>query len=350
VSLDVALTAHVGAFELECAFSAGDDDIVAILGPNGAGKTTLLRALAGLLPIDAGSIVLDGVVLDAPATDTFVVPEARPVGYVFQDYLLFPHLTARENIAFGLRSRGMHASEARSVADEWLGRIGLADRGRAKPKQLSGGQAQRVALARALAMNPRLLLLDEPLAALDVGARAEVRRELRRYLASFDGVRLLVTHDPVDALALANRLLVFEDGGLAQDGTIEEVTLQPRSRYVADLVGVNLFRGTASGTRVDLPDGQHLVVADPGNGAVFAMVHPNAVALYRHAPEGSPRNVWHGPVQSIDLLGDRVRVRIGGALPMVAEVTPAAVRELELDEGVDVWAAVKATEVVVYAA
>jgi molybdate transport system ATP-binding protein len=350
VSLDVALTARVGAFELECAFSAGDDEIVAILGPNGAGKTTLLRALAGLIPIDAGSIGLDGVVLDAPATDTFVVPEARPVGYVFQDYLLFPHLSARENVAFGLRSRGMRAAEARAVADEWLARVGLADRGKAKPRQLSGGQAQRIALARALAMNPRLLLLDEPLAALDVGARAEVRRELRRHLASFDGVRLLVTHDPVDALALANRLLVFERGRLAQDGTIEEVTAQPRSRYVADLVGVNLFRGVASGTRVDMPDGQHLVVADPGNGAVFAMVHPNAVALYRNAPEGSPRNVWHGPVESIDLLGDRVRVRVGGALPLVAEVTPGAVRDLELDEGVDVWAAVKATEVVVYAA
>jgi molybdate transport system ATP-binding protein len=350
VSLDVALSARVGAFELECEFSAGPDDIVAILGPNGAGKTTLLRALAGLVPIDAGSIALDGVVLDEPATRTFVVPEDRPVGYVFQDYLLFPHLSARENVAFGLRSRGMRAHDARAVADEWLARVGLADRGKAKPKQLSGGQAQRVALARALAMNPRLLLLDEPLAALDVGARAEVRRELRRHLASFEGVRLLVTHDPLDALALANRLLVFEDGRLAQDGTIEDVTARPRSRYVADLVGVNLFRGIAAGTRVDVADGQSLVVADPEQGDVFAMVRPTAVALYRTIPDGSPRNVWHGAVQSIDLLGDRVRVRVGGALPLVAEVTPAAVRDLELDEGVEVWASVKATEVIVYAA
>jgi molybdate transport system ATP-binding protein len=272
------------------------------------------------------------------------------VGYVFQDYLLFPHLSARENIAFGLRSRGMRAHDARAVADEWLARVGLADRGKAKPKQLSGGQAQRVALARALAMNPRLLLLDEPLAALDVGARAEVRRELRRHLASFEGVRLLVTHDPLDALALANRLLVFEDGRLAQDGTIEDVTARPRSRYVADLVGVNLFRGIAAGTRVDVADGQSLVVADPEQGDVFAMVRPTAVALYRTIPDGSPRNVWHGAVQSIDLLGDRVRVRVGGALPLVAEVTPAAVRDLQLDEGVEVWASVKATEVIVYAA
>jgi molybdate transport system ATP-binding protein len=135
-----------------------------------------------------------------------------------------------------------------------------------------------------------------------------------------------------------------------QDGTIEEVTARPRSRYVADLVGVNLFRGVASGTRVDVAGGEHLVVADAGQGDVFAMVHPNAVALYRHAPEGSPRNVWRGPVRSVDLLGDRVRVRVGGALPLVAEVTPGAVRDLELDEGVEVWAAVKATEVVVYAA
>jgi molybdate transport system ATP-binding protein len=348
--LDVAMHVRVGAFDLECTFSAGTDDVVAVLGPNGAGKTTLLRALAGLLAIDEGSIVLDGVVLDAPASGTFVLPEERPVGYVFQEYLLFPHLSARENVAFGLRSRGIPKREARAAADEWLGRVGLADRGRSKPKQLSGGQAQRVALARALALNPRLLLLDEPLAALDAGARAEVRRELRRHLASFDGVRLLVTHDPVDALALANRLLVFEDGRLVQDGTIEEVTARPRSRYVADLVGVNLFRGVASGTRVDVAGGEHLVVADAGQGAVFAMVHPNAVALYRNLPAGSPRNVWAGRVESIDLLGDRVRVRVGGPLPLVAEVTPGAVRDLELDEGVDVWAAVKATEVVVYAA
>jgi len=350
VSLEVAFTARAGRFELDCTFSAGDDEIVAVLGPNGAGKTTLLRAVAGLVPVESGTIALDGVVLDEPATGTFVVPEARPVGYVFQEYLLFPHLNARENVAFGLRSRGMRAHDARAVADTWLQRVGLADRAKAKPRELSGGQAQRVALARALAMDPRLLLLDEPLAALDAGARAEVRRELRRHLTSFDGVRLVVTHDPLDALALATRLIVLEDGHVAQDGSIDEVTARPRSRYVADLVGVNLFRGVASGTRVDVAGGEHLVVADPGQGAVFAMVHPNAVALYRRAPEGSPRNVWHGPVQGIDLLGDRVRVRIGGRLPLVAEVTPGAVRDLELDEGVEVWASVKATEVVVYAA
>src|SRR5262249_34837199 len=152
---------------------------------------------------------------------------------------------------------------------------------RSKPKQLSGGQAQRVAIARTLAMSPRLLLLDEPLAALDVGARAEVRRELRRHLASFEGVRLLVTHDPLDAVALANRLLVFEDGRLVQDGSIDEVTARPRSRYVADLIGVNLFRGTASGTRVDVGGGESLVVAEPEQGDVFAMVRPTAVALFR---------------------------------------------------------------------
>jgi molybdate transport system ATP-binding protein len=350
VSLDVALAVRVGTFELECAFSLSDSDVVAILGPNGAGKTTLLRCLAGLIPIDEGTIVLDGMVLDAPASDTFVVPEERPVGYVFQDYLLFPHLSARENVAFGLRSRGMATREARTIADQWLDRVGLAERAKSKPKQLSGGQAQRVALARALAMNPRLLLLDEPLAALDVGARSEVRRELRRHLASFDAVRLLVTHDPVDALALANRLLIFEDGKLAQDGTIDEVTRRPRSRYVADLVGVNLFRGVASGTRVDVEPGQHIVISEAEQGEVYALIRPNAVALYRSEPEGSPRNLWRGPIESVELLGERVRVRVAGTLPLVADVTPSAVRDLGLEEGVEIWASVKATEVLTYSA
>ena len=192
-----------------------------MLGPSGAGKSTLLRCLAGLTPLDAGRIQVDGVTLDAPAEhDCFVAPEHRPIGLVFQDHLLFPHLDARDNVAFGLRAAGLHRRAARVQATEWLTRVGMADHADRRPAQLSGGQAQRVALARALAPTPRLLLLDEPLAALDVGTRGEVRRELRRHLDSFDGMRVLVTHDPVDAYALAHHVVVVEDGARRPDGQL----------------------------------------------------------------------------------------------------------------------------------
>ncbi|HZD02386.1 MAG TPA: TOBE domain-containing protein, partial [Actinomycetes bacterium] len=223
-------------------------------------------------------------------------------------------------------------------------------RAAARPRALSGGQAQRVALARALATEPRLLLLDEPLAALDAGARVEVRRELRRHLASFEGTRLLVTHDPLEAMTLADRLVVLESGRVTQVGSPAEVSARPRSAYVAELVGLNLFRGRAGGGRIQLEGGGTLVAAGEHHGEVFAAVHPRAVALYRQAPAGTPRNVWPGRVEALDATGDRVRVRVTGPVVVVAEVTPSAVAELDLGSGGTVWAAVKATEVAVYGA
>ena len=195
----------LGSLELDVDLTVHDGEVVAVLGPNGAGKTTLLRALAGLVALDRGRIEVDGVVLDEPDTGTFVSVEHRPVGVVFQDYLLFAHLSALENVAFGLRARGTPKTEARRAAMTLLDRFGLADHAHHRPRALSGGQAQRVALARALATGPRLLLLDEPLAALDATTRRDVRRDLRRQLASFGGARILVTHDPVDAYALADQ-------------------------------------------------------------------------------------------------------------------------------------------------
>jgi molybdate transport system ATP-binding protein len=322
--------------------------IVGLLGPNGAGKTTLLRVLAGLLPPDEGKVVLDGHVFDDTTRGVHVPPETRPVGVVFQSYLLFPHLTALENVAFGLRSRGVAKAEARARAADWLGRGGLAELAGSKPKQLSGGQGQRVALARAMATEPRLLLLDEPLAALDASTRLETRRELRRQLDGYDGVRILVTHDPVEAFALAERLIVLEDGRISQVGTPQEISEQPRSRYVADLVGVNLYRGWAEDDEVHIDAAGRLVAPGAGHGEVFAVVHPHAVALYREPPGGTPRNVWEGSVEALDLEGERVRVRVGGPLPIVAEVTPGAVADLRLGDGGSVWVSVKATEVFVY--
>jgi molybdate transport system ATP-binding protein len=349
VTLKVDARVHVGRFDLQVALEAADGETVAVLGPNGAGKSTLLRSVAGLVPLDDGVITIDGVTMDEPASKTFVVPERRGVGVVFQDYLLFPHLSVLENVAFGLRSRGVHRADARRRAGDWLERVGLADRISAKPGSLSGGQQQRVALARALVTEPRVVLLDEPLAALDAGTRTELRRSLRSQLATVGGARLLVTHELLDAIALADRVVVLEQGRVAQVGSVREVTGQPRSRYIADLVGVNLLHGVGAGSEVRLDGGGTVVTADPVAGDVYVAIQPSAVSLHLARPEGSPRNVWSGRVRGLDLLGDRIRIHVDGAVPIVAEVTAAAVGDLGLHDGVDVWAAVKATEVAVYA-
>jgi molybdate transport system ATP-binding protein len=331
-------------------FGVEPGEVAALLGPNGAGKTTVLRALAGLLPLAEGRVVLDGQVLEDTASRIHVAVERRPVGMVFQEYLLFPHLSVLENVAFGLRSRGVGRAAARRAAAAWLERLGLPAVADARPSTLSGGQQQRVALARALATDPRMLLLDEPLSALDVSVRAEVRRDLRRHLREFPGVNLLVTHDPLEAVALADRLIVLEGGRVLQTGTPAEVTEHPRSPYVADLVGVNLLRGRASGDAVEVEGGGRLEVVGAGTGEVFAVIPPRSVSLWRSRPVGSPRNIWAGRASGLDLLGDRVRVRVEGRPTLVAEVTPAAITELGLVEGSEVWVSIKATEVRVYSA
>jgi molybdate transport system ATP-binding protein len=350
MSLDVAVRASLGAFDLDMRLTAGEGEVVALLGPNGAGKTTLLRAIAGLAPVDSGHVHLDVRVLEDTKTGVYVPTEQRSIGFVFQDYLLFPHLNVIDNVAFGLRSRGVNRTEARWRATEWLERVGLATRTLARPSELSGGERQRVALARALAPDPRLLLLDEPLAALDATTRTEVRRDLKQHLSSFRGVRLLVTHDPLEATILADRLVVMEAGRHVQTGTPVEVTEHPRSRYVADLVGTNLLRGQADHGIVRLGDGASIAAAGAETGDVFAAIHPRAVSLHRSHPEGSPRNVWSGRVRGVELYGDRARVRIEGQIPLVAEVTPAALIELKLGEGGEVWLSFKATDVGIYAA
>jgi molybdate transport system ATP-binding protein len=323
---------------------ATPNEAVAVVGPNGAGKTTLLRVLAGLQPADEARIVVDGRdIAGLPA-------ERRPVGVVFQDGVLFPHLSALDNVAFGLRAGGIGRRAARAEAGDWLARVGLADRADDRPGALSGGQAQRVGLARALATRPRLLLLDEPLSALDATTRVEVRRFLGAELGSFDGARVLVTHDPLEAMTLADRLVVLEAGRVVQEGSPAEVSARPRSAYVADLVGLNLFRGRADGAGNMLVAGATLHAVGTEAGDVFAVVHPRAVALHRARPEGTPRNVWPVRVVHVERLGDRARVAVDGPLPLVAEVTPAAVDDLGLAAAQPFWASVKATEVAVYPA
>jgi molybdate transport system ATP-binding protein len=350
VSLEATAELQLGSLDLNVDLRVGSGEVLAVLGPNGSGKTTLLRALAGLLPIRSGRVALDGEVLEDTTSGTRLLPAERSVGFVFQDYLLFPHLTVIENVAFGLRSRGVAKSEARAAASNWLGTMGLQAYTKEKPGSLSGGQAQRVALARALAPNPRLLLLDEPLAALDAGTKLEVRRELSKHLGSFEGTALLVTHNPLEAAALADRLIVLENGRVIQDGTSTEVAQRPRSAYVAELVGLNLIRGKGFGDHVEVEDGGRLVAPSTPLGDVYAAIHPRAVALHRSHPEGSPRNVWEGTVSGIDLEGERARVSVTGPVRVVAEVTVQALKELNLVAAGPVWVSIKATEIQVYPA
>lgn len=348
MTLHARLALELGALNLDVDLRAETTQVVAVVGPNGAGKTTLLRALAGLVPISNGHVELDNEVLDDTTARIHLTPEARPVAVVFQDYLLFPHLTALDNVAYGLRSRGASRRAARQEARTWLERVGVAEQSISRPGRLSGGQAQRVALARALATRPALLLLDEPLAAIDVSARAALRRDLRNQLTGAEGIRVVVTHDPLDAMAMADRLVVLENGRITQEGTLQDVTARPRSPWVAQLVGLNLYRGSAGRNLLTLAGGHQIHVAAPLQGSAFALVHPRGVSLHRQKPEGSPRNVWQGEVGGIDFAGDRVRVQVGGPVLVVAEVTPESATELRLADGGPIWVTIKATEVEVY--
>lgn len=347
MSLEMDFQLTVGTLDMEVSIDAPGGEVTAVLGPNGAGKTTLLRAVAGNRAVDYGRITLNGEILDS-APNVFLAPERRQLGVVHQDYLLFPHMTALANVAFGPRSHGRSRTDSERVAQTELRRVGMEQHRDSMPGELSGGQAQRVALARALAIEPRALLLDEPLAALDAGTRSEVRRELREHLAGFDGPTLMVTHDPVDAFALADRVAILEAGRITQNGTLADVTRRPRSRYVADLIGTNLVRGLGSGTTITTDSGMKLTTADPVDGPVFATIAPEAVALHLHEPEGSPRNRWEATISQVEPLGDRVRIRIASPLDLVAEVTPAAVSEMGVAVGGVVWVSVKATEVHAY--
>lgn len=318
---------------------------LAVVGPNGAGKTTLLRALLGLTPRAHAELRLG-------ETDvTALPPHRRGVAWVPQDGALFPHLSALSNTAYGLRTHGVPLAEARREAQSWLDRLGVGHLAHRKPGQLSGGQAQRVALARALAARPRLLLLDEPLAALDQTTRAHVRHTLRRHLAEFGGVCLIVTHDPVEAVSLADRVLVLDDGRVLQDEPPAEVTRHPRSPWVARMLGRNAWPGTATADGLDLAGGGHLVVAEPltpGTEAL-AVIAPEAVSVHREKPTGSPRNIWPGTVREITSGGSRLRLLITSdrAPDLVAEITPQAAAELRIADGTEVWTGVKATEVTV---
>jgi len=346
-----------GGFTLDAALQVAPGEVLAVLGPNGAGKTTLLRSLAGLEALATGYIRLGDQVLDDADAGTFVAPERRPVGLVFQSYRLFPHLTVLDNVAFAPRSAGAGRRRSRELASTWLERLDVATLGGRRPHQLSGGQAQRVALARALAAEPRLLLLDEPLSALDAQARLDVRAQLRSHLAGFPGPVLMITHDPLEAMVMADRLLVLEHGRAVQQGTPVQVARRPATQYVARLVGLNLYSGTfdPSARVVSLDGGGTLTVtgdgAPVGDGRVLVGLQPSAITLHTAAPDHtSSRNVWRGTVSGLELLADRVRVEVDAVPPALVDVSAAAVADLALRPGSAVWLSAKATETVAYAA
>ena len=348
-----------GTFRLDIDISVAAGEVLGVLGPNGAGKTTLLRALAGLTALSEGTITLDGEILDSADTGRFVAPDQRPIGLVFQNYRLFPAMTVRDNVAFPSRCRKTGRRQSREIADGWLERLGLSALATRKPGELSGGQSQRVALARALAADPALLLLDEPLAALDARTKLEVRAELRQHLAEFPGPTLLITHDPLEAMVMTDRLLVIEDGRIVQQGTPATVARRPATQYIARLVGLNLYRGILEPTgQITLDDHAGTLIAPPSTATgapgtagdrVLVAIRPNAIAVHTQRPQqSSPRNVWDGTVTGLELLTDRVRAQIAGTPSALVDLTPDAVADLNLVEGKRVWLSAKATDLDVY--
>jgi molybdate transport system ATP-binding protein len=346
--LEADIQLRLSRLSLDVAFTVAAGEVLALLGPNGSGKSTTLRALVGLLPLAGGRVVLDGTLLEDPGQHVRIPPEKRPISLMFQDYLLFPHLSAEENVAFGLRATGTDKKAAREKASQTLARLGLGDLASARPGSMSGGQQQRVAMARALVTDPKLLLLDEPLAALDASTKTDVRRLLREVLRRSSAANILVTHDLLDAVALGDRMVVIQDGEVAQTGTPAEVTARPRSRYVADLVGVNLLRGTAHDTVLALDGGGQLTTTSPATGPTLAVIAPAGVSVSRRCPEGKRENTWLGQVSAVDLMGDRVRIRVDGTPAITAEALPAAVDELKLDDGGELWACVDPAAITTY--
>jgi molybdate transport system ATP-binding protein len=364
MSLDARFRLERPSFSLDVDVSAAPGEVLAVLGPNGAGKSTLLGVLSGLLRPDSGTVrVGDRVVTDVE-DGVFVPAHRRGVGLLAQQAMLFPHLTAVGNVAFGPRAQGVPRRAAEARARELLADVlpgaaeALAER---KPAQMSGGQQQRVALARAIAPGPGLLLLDEPLAALDVDAAPAMRSLLRRMIRDGKQTAVLVTHSALDALVLADRVVVLAAGRVVEHGPTRAVLARPRSAFTARIAGLDLVPGVREGDGLRTADGT--LVSGLGGGesvagdSVVAVFPPSAVSVFADEPHGSPRNVVPVRLAAIEPHGDVVRLR---AVPraggpdwvdgLAADVTPAAVADLAVEPGADLWFSVKATEVEIHAA
>jgi molybdate transport system ATP-binding protein len=347
VSLHIHATISDRDVDVSLEVAAGE--IVAILGPNGSGKSTVLAAIAGILRPDSGRATLDDEVLFDLDAGAWQPAHARGTALLAQDPLLFPHLGIVDNVAFGPRSAGHTRSQSRATALAWLAAVDAADLAHRKPSELSGGQAQRIAVARALAAEPRLLLLDEPMAALDITVVPAMRQVLKRVLAGRSAI--IVTHDVLDALLLADRVLVMEGGRIVEDGPTRDVLERPRSTFGAGIAGLNLMRGRAVGGAVRTPAGSTVSglseVPVPDGDAAVAVFSPSAVGVYVDPPVGSPRNVFASTIRELEPRGAQVRVRTD---ELSADVTLPVVAELDLAPGKDVFLVVKASEVTIYPA
>jgi molybdenum ABC transporter ATP-binding protein len=346
-TITVRLHRPLRHFDLDVSFSLAAGEVAVVVGPSGAGKTSVLNCIAGLDSPDGGTIRLGERTVFDSAAGVDIRPEQREVGYVFQDYALFPHLTVRNNVAYGLHARRRPAAEVRTRVDSLLEMLRVRDLAEAYPNSLSGGEQQRVALARAIATQPKVLLLDEPLAALDTTSRKHVRRELRGLLSRLGIAVILVTHDYEDALVLGRRILVMDKGRISRDGSHEELLQHPCSRFVADFTGVNYFEGSVE-TGGDQPRRIRVGAAvlhaiTDLEGQVSVSFYPSDVTLSPAAPQTSARNVFSGPIREVANLGGRLRLQVDTPLPVVADITPDAYAALALKEGMTVHVAIKAT-------
>lgn len=333
----------------DVALSLGPTETVAVMGPNGAGKSTLLSVIAGLLRPDRGRAELNGHTLFqlGEGQGRWSAPHHRGTALLAQEPLLFPHLSAAQNVAFGPRSAGTSKRVAMAGAMRWLSEVEAEDLARRRPAELSGGQAQRVAVARALAADPGLLLLDEPMAALDIHSAPLLRRLLKRVLA--DRPAIIITHDVLDALMLADRVVILESGRIAEEGPTRQVLQKPRSAFAAGLAGLNFVPGTSSGDGIMTSRGQHIAGHSedrvPSGQAAVAVFPPSAVSVFLTDAHGSPRNSFPVSVRDLEPHGDQIRVRADG---LAADITPAALTDLALVPGTTAHFVVKAASVSIY--
>jgi molybdate transport system ATP-binding protein len=344
-----------GTFELDVDLEVQPGEILALLGPNGSGKSTLLGALAGLIPIGSGTVTIAGRVLSSSDPYVSVAPEHRGVGLLGQEPLLFPHLNALDNVAFGRQSQGIRAADARREARGWLAAVRLDGLEQRKPARLSGGQQQRVALARALAARPEVLLLDEPLAAVDVGAASQLRMLLRERLVQAGTATILVTHDVLDALVVADRVAILQEGRIVESGPTQQVLGAPRTQFIAALAGVNLVTGVLERDgSMRVPDGRRfagrtLGVKPVTGSAVSAVFRPSALRVSAVQAGGTEQNSWDARVAALEPSSGGIRIRLAGDPDIVAEVSPVDVAEHALEVGSAVRVSVAEVDVALHA-